>query len=41
MYQKKKGQIIIITAWRYPAKSPVGQEIPVLEEIRKELRIVN
>jgi len=39
MYQKNKktSQITIITAWRYPARSPVGHEIPIPEEIRKEL----
>ncbi len=42
MYQldKKKNQIKIITAWRYPAKSPVGKEIPIPEEIKKELNIL-
>lgn len=40
MYQvnKKTGQITVITAWRYPAKSPIGKETPVPEEIRRELR---
>lgn len=43
MYQhdKKEGLLKIVTAWRYPAKSPVGRAIPIPEEIRRELRIMN
>lgn len=33
MYQKNK----IITAWRYPGKSPIREPIPIPEEILKEL----
>jgi len=40
MYQKNDSQIKIITAWRYPAKSPVGKEIPIPEEIKRELRLM-
>jgi hypothetical protein len=48
MYQKTKsgsprsrvgaGQKKIITAWRYPGKSPV-REVPIPSEILKELKI--
>lgn len=39
MYQKDQtsGQIKIITAWRYPGKSPVRGSIPIPEEIRRDL----
>ncbi len=41
MYQKNKktGAIAIISAWRFPGKSPVGAEIPVPEEIKRELSL--
>lgn len=41
MYQqnKKTGVITIISAWRYPGKSPVGREIPIPDEIRRELKL--
>jgi hypothetical protein len=41
MYQldKKSRQVKIITAWRYPARSPIGRQIPIPEEIRRELKI--
>jgi len=40
MYQKgKNGIITIITAWRYPGKSPSRGTIPIPEEIKKYLRI--
>ncbi len=38
MYQKEKGKIKIITAWRYPGVSP-KKEIPLPEEIRRDLNI--
>lgn len=40
MYQKRKQQMIIITAWRYPGKSPLRAVIPIPEEIRRELGFV-
>lgn len=40
MYQRKGGKKIVISAWRYPGVSPVGQQIPIpadiLEELKKE-----
>jgi hypothetical protein len=38
MYQKSERRIKIITAWRYPAVSPIGEKIPVPEDILNELR---
>lgn len=38
MYQKAGKRIKIITAWRYPAVSPVGEEIPIPEDILNELK---
>lgn len=38
MYQNlKEGRIRIVTAWRYPGKSPIRGPIPIPEEILKEL----
>jgi len=38
MYQNLKGgKIRIITAWRYPAKSPIQGPIPIPPEILEEL----
>lgn len=42
MYQKKskiRGQMskVIISAWRYPGISPKGKEIPIPEDILREL----
>jgi len=41
MYQivriKKKERIRMISAWRYPGISPIGEEIPIPEDILKEL----
>ena len=38
MYQNlKKGKIRIITAWRYPGKSPIRGLLPIPEEILEEL----
>jgi hypothetical protein len=38
MYQKAEKRIKIITAWRYPAISPMGEEIPIPRNILSELR---
>lgn len=38
MYQKAGKRIKIITAWRYPTVSPAGKEIPIPEDILRELR---
>lgn len=38
MYQKKPDfKIKIISAWRYPGKSPIGKKIPIPEEIKSEV----
>lgn len=41
MYQKisenRVVKIKIISCWRYPGKSPVGQKIPIPEEIRSHI----
>lgn len=37
MYQDKGETRTIITAWRYPGKSPVRELIPLPDEIREEL----
>lgn len=38
MYQNlKEGKLRIITAWRYPGKSPIRGPIPIPEEILEEL----
>ncbi|MEW6610884.1 MAG: hypothetical protein AB1352_04670 [Patescibacteria group bacterium] len=37
MYQDKKGTRTVITAWRYPGKSPVREAIPLPTEIEQEL----
>ena len=37
MYQDKGGLRKIITAWRYPGVSPVREEIPIPEDIKREL----
>jgi hypothetical protein len=39
MYQKTEKRIKIITAWRYPAVSPKGKEIPIPRDILSELKI--
>jgi len=42
MYQNLKGgKIKIITAWRYPGKSPIRGPIPIPQEILEELGEVN
>ena len=38
MYQDKKSIRTIITAWRYPGKSPVGETIPIPEDIKRFLK---
>lgn len=40
MYQKTGKRIKIITAWRYPAISPIGEKIPVPEDILLELKTI-
>jgi len=37
MYQDSNKMRKIITAWRYPGKSPIGEEIPIPKDIRLEL----
>jgi len=39
MYQKSGKRIRIITAWRYPAISPKGREIPIPKDIITELKL--
>ena len=42
MYQNlKKRKIRMITAWRYPAKSPIRGPIPIPPEILEELGEIN
>lgn len=42
MYQNlKQGKIKVITAWRYPGKSPIRGPIPIPEEILQELGEIN
>ena len=38
MYQKEKEKIKIISAWRYPGKSPIGKPPPIPEDILWELK---
>lgn len=38
MYQDRDNDRIVITAWRYPGKSPVRGEIPIPEDIGVGLR---
>lgn len=38
MYQKKGKKKIMISAWRYPGTSPVGEPIPIPEDILEELK---
>ena len=40
MYQKAGKSIKIITAWRYPAISPKGEEIPIPKDILSELKTI-
>ena len=37
MYQDTQKTRKIITAWRYPGVSPVGEKLPIPEDIRLEL----
>lgn len=37
MYQDKGCLRKIITAWRYPGVSPIREEIPIPEDIKREL----
>jgi len=37
MYQVKKPKIKIISAWRYPGISPIGEPPPIPEDILSEL----
>lgn len=37
MYQEKNGDIVIISVWRYPGTSPVGDKIPIPEDVLREL----
>ncbi len=34
-------QVVIISAWKYPGVTKPGAEIPIPEEVRAELRIMN
>lgn len=38
MYQKKNSKIKMISAWRYPGVSPVGQPPPIPEDVRQDLQ---
>lgn len=40
MFQKAGSKHRIISAWRYPGISPKGKEIPIPEDILKELESV-
>lgn len=37
MYQKEKNKIKMISAWKYPGKSPVGEPPPIPEDVLKNL----
>lgn len=37
MYQRIENKIRIISAWRYPGKSPVGEPPPIPDDIFSEL----
>ena len=39
--KNKEKQIVIISAWKYPGITKPGAEIPMPEEVRNELRIMN
>ena len=39
MYQKVGSKKRIITAWRYPGKSPIRGMIPIPDDILQELKI--
>lgn len=38
MYQKRGNKKIVITAWRYPGKSPIRDQIPIPGDILEELK---
>lgn len=38
MYQKKGIKRVMISAWRYPGVSPIGNQIPIPHDILEELR---
>ncbi len=38
MYQKKGTKKILISAWRYPGVSPIGNQIPIPADILAELK---
>ena len=40
MYQQEGKKKKMISAWRYPGISPKGKEIPIPEDILKELRFL-
>ena len=40
MYQKVGRKKRIITAWRYPGKSPLREVIPIPDDIREELAVL-
>jgi len=41
MYQDVDHKRKIIVAWRYPGKSPIGEEIPIPDDIKEELLTKN
>lgn len=38
MYQQRGKKKVIITAWRYPGKSPIREAIPIPADILEELK---
>lgn len=38
MYQDRGNERVVITAWRYPGKSPIRGQIPIPEDIRHSLQ---
>ncbi len=41
MYQDTKQKRKIIAAWRYPGETPIGDKIPIPEDIASHLKIKN
>jgi hypothetical protein len=39
--QKGEGKILIISAWRYPGVSPLGEPIPIPEDVFNDLKLMN
>lgn len=37
MYQQTKAKIKIISAWRYPGRSPLGEKIEIPDNVRQDL----